>query len=1037
MRLFRLVTISALIILTLNLATDAPATHGDSGGEYPVPEKHEPAYPNLGSYLDQLVAGVEGGESTAEDAAGEAPMHSGDSVAVTIRLSGNVDEVAAFLEENGGSPRNIGESTIEAYVPVELLGRLSQQPGVLRVREIIPPQPAQGTSALTVNGHGPAVHLSEAWNQAGISGQGVKVGIIEPLYGFNDFQSLMGTELPDTVRAMCYTGLGRPTENLDDCTHAEDGSDHGTLVAEAVMDIGPEVSLYIATPWSGGDLLAVVDWMAEEGVSVINYSVSNAFDGPGNGTSPYEFSPLNAVARAVDKGMVWVSAAGNHAEKTWFGSHSTRQLGDYYYLVFDGTDISNEITLDAGDSVRVELRWDDTWGEADIDLDLQLRDVAAADIVATSDDEQAGRQGQDPLEILRYRAARDGQYAIRVEHFSGAQPDWVQLMSRSPIGRIEHHTRSGSIVNPAESNEAGMLAVGAAPWYDTGTIESFSGRGPTPDGRFKPDIVGADCGETALVPLDQFNEGFCGTSQATPHVAGIMALVRQRFPEKSPVQAVEYLKGHAVQRTTPDPNHDWGHGLAQLPPPLPPQPSIISSPITTGPDFFTVEWSPQPADNREPVTSYDLRYIRSGLNQQVDANWTIMENIGASGALQHMVTELMGSTQYRVQVRGVNVWGPGPWSVVATVTTAPPVAPGPPTGLTADLSDDGTRATLSWTAPESTGGSPITGYRVESSDDGEDPWAEVYTATGDSTAYTDLGGDEHGPSFGAGMVRYYRVQAVNLVGNGPFSEPAPSGDPQLPPPAPTLSAADQVGSDWLSVSWIPSRLSGIEPSTSHDLRYIGATEYSDSSVDSDWTFVPNVGTPTSHTHRITGLLGSATYRVQVRGHNIWGMGEWSVAVDVTTRPPVVPEAPTGLTAALVPGEARVELSWVAPTSSGGAPITGYLVELSQDNGTSWAEVYTASEGATTYTDDGTDDQGPVFEAGDGPHYRVAAINSVGTGPFSEPVPSGDPLFINYDTNRNGSIDRSEVISAINDYLSGEGTITRADVIRLINLYLSG
>ena len=52
--------------------------------------------------------------------------------------------------------------------------------------------------------------------------------------------------------------------------------------------------------------------------------------------------------------------------------------------------------------------------------------------------------------------------------------------------------------------------------------------------------------------------------------------------------------------------------------------------------------------------------------------------------------------------------------------------------------------------------------------------------------------------------------------------------------------------------------------------------------------------------------------------------------------------------------------------------------------------------------------------------------------------SQDPLITRYDTNRNGAIDRSEVIKAINDYLSGEGdTITRAEVIRLINLYLGG
>ena len=52
--------------------------------------------------------------------------------------------------------------------------------------------------------------------------------------------------------------------------------------------------------------------------------------------------------------------------------------------------------------------------------------------------------------------------------------------------------------------------------------------------------------------------------------------------------------------------------------------------------------------------------------------------------------------------------------------------------------------------------------------------------------------------------------------------------------------------------------------------------------------------------------------------------------------------------------------------------------------------------------------------------------------------TGDPLIARYDANGNGTIERSEVIKAINDYLFGEGgSITRADVIRLINLYLFG
>ena len=110
----------------------------------PIPDKGELKYPNLGSRLDELVASVEAGDATAEQAAGGAAIHSGESVAVTIYLSGGVDVVVSFLEENGGDPRNVGEDYIEAYVPVILLGPVSEQPGVLRVREIVPPEKGQG-----------------------------------------------------------------------------------------------------------------------------------------------------------------------------------------------------------------------------------------------------------------------------------------------------------------------------------------------------------------------------------------------------------------------------------------------------------------------------------------------------------------------------------------------------------------------------------------------------------------------------------------------------------------------------------------------------------------------------------------------------------------------------------------------------------------------------------------------------------------------------------------------------------------------------
>ena len=590
--IFRFLAMAILIALAVTLAVALPGVSADGGedgkrDDYshdqapPIPEKAELNYPNLGSHLDQLVTSVEEGQATSLDAAGYTPVHSGASVAVTIYLSGNVDDVVTFLEENGGDPRNVGEDYIEAYVPVSLLGQLSEQPGVIRVREIVPPQPAQLTQRIT--GHGPPVHGSQAWNQAGYSGQGVKVGIIDT--GFTGFSSLMETELPTTVVARCYTDVGVFTQDLADCEaapnvtdvrppqcldyvrrRAASGDPHGTIVAESLIDIAPGVELYIANPNSPGDLQATAEWMASQGVSVINHSVVWTFDGPGDGMSPSSNSPLNTVDLAVASDVTWVNAAGNRADDTWFGDYSDPD-GDRA-LRFGGQ--NNEIMgmfVGACQFYRIQLRWEDNWDGASTDLDLHLADRITGDILFSSDATQSGESGHVPLEWIRFRFAIETRgLGIAVTHPSGEAPDWVQITVWGP-GGIQHYTKNGSIGNPAESANRGMLAVGATHWNDVRAIEPYSSRGPTPDGRDKPDIVGADCGATALSPLNEYNEGFCGTSQASPHVAGMAALVRQRFPDYTPAQVASYLKDNAEQRQSPDPNSTWGHGFAKLPPP--------------------------------------------------------------------------------------------------------------------------------------------------------------------------------------------------------------------------------------------------------------------------------------------------------------------------------------------------------------------------------------------------------------------------------------------------------------------------------------
>jgi hypothetical protein len=87
-------------------------------------------------------------------------------------------------------------------------------------------------------------------------------------------------------------------------------------------------------------------------------------------------------------------------------------------------------------------------------------------------------------------------------------------------------------------------------------------------------------------------------------------------------------------------------------------------------------------------------------------------------------------------------------------------------------------------------------------------------------------------------------------------------------------------------------------------------------------------------------------------------------------PATVPGAPTGVTA--VPGEGTVSLTWTAPASDGGQPVTGYVV--TPYVGVTAQPAQTFSSTATTQTVTGLGEDAYTF--------KVAAVNSVGTGPQS-------------------------------------------------------
>ena len=101
------------------------------------------------------------------------------------------------------------------------------------------------------------------------------MGVIDDFEAFSGLQDLMGTELPaNGPVGRCYTDIGVFTGQPVRLANNDEQSKHGTAVAETVMDIAPEVSLYIANAGTKGDLQSTADWMIAEGVSVINTSLS-------------------------------------------------------------------------------------------------------------------------------------------------------------------------------------------------------------------------------------------------------------------------------------------------------------------------------------------------------------------------------------------------------------------------------------------------------------------------------------------------------------------------------------------------------------------------------------------------------------------------------------------------------------------------------------------------------------------------------------------------------------------------------------------
>jgi len=277
-----------------------------------------------------------------------------------------------------------------------------------------------------------------------------------------------------------------------------------------------------------------------------------------------------------------------------------------------------------------------------------------------------------------------------------------------------------------------------------------------------------------------------------------------------------------------------------------------------------------------------------------------------------------------------------------------PAAPSPPQGLGASATE--TAIELSWSAPADDGGAPVTSYTVYRG--GSSGATTTPIGSTSSTSFTD-------ETAQPGMTYWYVVTAHNSGGesdpSNEVSATISSSEPTVPPSAPALSAA--AGDGVVNLSWTAPADDGGAAITGYQV-YRGASSGS-------LALLTTVGNVLGF--QDTGVANGTTYWYAVAAVNSAGSGELSNAVSATpTAPAVAPSAPRSLAAQAV--GAGIKLTWQAPASDGGSPVTHY--HLYRTDGTGSAVRFTASASDLMFIDKSV--QRRSWYA-----YLVSAVNAAG------------------------------------------------------------
>jgi hypothetical protein len=247
---------------------------------------------------------------------------------------------------------------------------------------------------------------------------------------------------------------------------------------------------------------------------------------------------------------------------------------------------------------------------------------------------------------------------------------------------------------------------------------------------------------------------------------------------------------------------------------------------------------------------------------------------------------------------------------IPAASATPAAVPGAPAGLTATAGH--AQVTLSWAAPASDGGSPVSGYDVYAAASADfEGAAEVAVVTNTAVVLAGLAD---------GTPYYFRVTAVNAAGQSPPSAEASATLPLSAPSSPPASSATTAfaaptgltataGDAQVTLSWAAPASDGGSAVTGYDVYLATAAGGQESAP---------ISTTQGTGGTVTGLTNGTTYYFRVTAVNAAG-DESPFSAQVSAEP----GRPTGgvtasLTSPATPRQLIVVLAAIAAVAAAGA-----------------------------------------------------------------------------------------------------------------------